>query len=76
MGETEISVRTSRKHMSVRLCINETKMYDMLCERIGAGRAVLHAATGLGSLQVPVTPAVLSKLYWSIAVPKMVSGLR
>ena len=60
--------------MGVRLCNNETNMYDMVCERIGAGRAVLHAARGLGSQQVPVTPAVLSKLYWSIAVPKMVYG--
>ena len=74
MGETEISVRTSCNHMGVRLCNNETKIYDMVCERIGAGRAVLHAARGLGSQQVPVTPAVLSKLYWSIAVPKMVYG--
>ena len=74
MGETEILVRTSCKHMGVRLCNNETKMYDMVCERIGAGRAVLHAARGLGCQQVTVTPAVLSKLYWPIAVPKMVYG--
>ena len=35
---------------------------------------MLHAARGLGSQQVPVTPAVLSKLYWLIAVPQMVYG--
>ena len=47
MGETEIAVIL--QHMGVRLCNNETKMYDMVCERIGIGRAVLHAAKGLGS---------------------------
>ena len=39
-----------------------------------AGKTVLHAAWGLGNLEVPVTSAVLSKVYWYKAVSKMVYG--
>ena len=55
MSETEIAVRTSYTHVGVLLCNNEMKIYDMVCEPIGAGRAVLHDARGLGSLHVLVT---------------------
>ena len=73
MGDTEISVKIFCKHMGVGLCNNQTKMYDMVCERTGADKAVLHAARLiLGSQKVPGTPAVLSKVYWLIAVSKMV----
>ena len=46
-----------------------------LHERIGAGRNALLAARGLGSPRQPVPPTTLSKLYWSISVPKMTYGL-
>jgi hypothetical protein len=36
---------------------------------------VLFAAKGLGSAKVPVPPQVLSKLYWSVAIPKMLYGI-
>ena len=42
-----------------------------LHERIGAGRNALLATRGLGSPRQPVPPTTLSKLYWSISVPKM-----
>ena len=44
-------------------------------KRTSAGRAPLLAARGLGSHVVPVGPAILSKLYWSISIPRMLYGL-
>ena len=56
-----------------------TKFYSVrkraLHERIGAGRYALPAARGLCSPRQPVPPTILSKLYWSISVPKMTYGL-
>ena len=48
---------------------------NVTCTRVGSGRNMLFASRGLGSTSVPMAPNVLSRLYWSIAVPKMTYGL-
>ena len=40
----------------------------------GSAKSVIHAAKGLGSDNVPVPPGVLSKIYWAVAIPKMLYG--
>ena len=74
MGEVEVKVQTSSKHVGVKLCCNRQSQQEAICERIGDGRRVIHAARAIGSAQVPAPPTVLSKLYWSVAVPKMLYG--
>ena len=49
--------------------------HDFIQDRIGAGRRAFYSVYGLGSAAVPVTPKISSKLYWSIAMPKMTCGL-
>ena len=44
-------------------------------DTIAVGRNALFAAMGLGSHNVPVTPKVLGKLYWSVSIPRMTCGL-
>ena len=62
------------KHMGVILCTDSRLQREKCSEKIGAGKTALSAARGLGSHNVPVTPCVLSKLYWSVSVPKMTYG--
>ena len=50
------------------------KEYD-LNERISISRRLIHSARGLGSHLVPVSPSVMSKLYWSVMVPRFTYGL-
>ena len=38
-------------------------------------RSALNAARGIGSQLVPAPPNTLSKLYWSVALPRMAYGL-
>ena len=75
MAGTIIKPESSCKHVGVTLC---TTRFDekMSCEkRIGAARSMLLAARGLGSASVRVPPTVLSKIYWAVAMPKMVYGM-
>ena len=60
--------------MGVTLCTDSRLQREKCSEKIGAGKAALSAARGLGSHNVPVTPCALSKLYWSVSVPKMRYG--
>ena len=75
MGDTQLEIVNVTKHMGVSLTNDTVTQKNIVSQRIGAGRKVLYAAKGLGSAMAPVTPAVLSKIYWSVAVPKMVYGL-
>ena len=75
MNGYQIEGKAKSKHLGIALCNGyEHKMTD--CKTRGtAARAILMAARGLGSVQVPTPPSVLSHLYWSVAVPKMTYGL-
>lgn len=73
-GEIIYPSKTS-KHMGITLCSDNKLMRGLCSDRIGAARKVLYSARGIGSAIVPVPPGVLSKLYWSVAVPKMMYGL-
>ena len=75
MGGEPLKLVQSSKHMGVKLCTEKASARQAIEERIGAGRAVLYAACGMGSAQVPVPSTDLSKLYWSVAIPKMTYGL-
>ena len=75
MNNEVLLPHTSCKHMGVTLCNNKQEKNTACEKRIGKARASLLAARGLGSYNVPVPPTVLSKIYWSVSIPKMVYGL-
>ena len=75
MGHTSIEVSQNCKHMGVTLSSSRTQQKQFIDKRINSARASLLAARGLGSVQVPMSPAVLSKLYWSVSIPKLTYGL-
>ena len=74
MGNEMLSLVNECKHMGIKLANEQSLRKRALHERIGAGRNALLAARGLGSPRQAVPPTILSKLYWSISVPKMTYG--
>ena len=75
MGCKNLTVVASCKHMGVTLCTDRASQKQAVSGRIGAARNIVYAARGLGSSNVLVPPSVLSKIYWSVAVPKLIYGL-
>ena len=47
----------------------------MINDRISSATNVVLAARGIGSYEAPVPPTILSNIYWTVAVPKMLYGL-
>ena len=74
-GDKVINKSTKCKHMGITLVTETGMSKNVTCARVGSGRNMLFASRGLGSTSVPMAPNVLSRLYWSICIPKMTYGL-
>ena len=75
MNENVIDINVSAKHMGVMLCTDKKSECIAFEERVGSAKSVLMAARGMGNNFVPMAPSILSKLYWSMCIPKLVYGL-
>ena len=74
-GDNILKPSPSCKHMGVSLGSSVTMCKKFCAERVGAGRNILYASRGIGSSTVPLAPSVLSKIYWTVSVPKMLYGV-
>ena len=74
-GEVVLKPNNICKHMGIKLCTENKLQENIFIERVSASRKVVCAAQGIGSSQVPVSPHILSKLYWAIGMPKLTYGL-
>ena len=63
------------KHMGLNLCIKSSGILDMIETRAGKVKTVLCSAQGLGDSRISVSPLAMSKIYWSVGVPKLTYGL-
>ena len=63
------------KHMGLNLCTKPNGVYDMLETRAGKVKTVLFSAQGLGDNSINVPPLTMSRIYWSVGVPKLTYGL-
>ena len=61
--------------MGITLTTNNKSLTESYDRRLSAAKRVIYMSKGLGSTQVPVPPKSLSKIYWSVAVPKMLYGM-
>jgi len=61
--------------MGITLCTDPKIEKQTYAARVSNAKGPLLAARGIGSHNVPVPPTVLSKIYWSVSVSKMVYGL-
>ena len=75
MGNTELSIVNKVKHMGIEICKDNSSRQMDTNKRIGKGQSVLNAARGMGSECLPLPPHVLSKIYWAVAIPRMLYGL-
>jgi hypothetical protein len=76
LGPDQLKVVNESKHMGVVLTNNKDALMRTYKERVAAGSSALFAARGLGSQNISVPPIILSKIYWSMAVSKMLYGLQ
>ena len=71
LGEAEIRVVRSCNTLA-----NDRKLEDeSYNDRIGTSQNSVFAALGIGSFTTLMTPLVLSKLYWSVTMPKLTYGM-
>ena len=63
------------KHMGVILISDDKKSDEVTQKRIGKGKQALYAGLGIGGSNVVTSPTTMSKIYWSVAVPKMMFGI-
>ena len=75
MNDQVLDVKTHCKHVGVLLFTDKQRSILEYKKRCSASRAVLLAARGMGSANVPVPPSTLSKIYWAVAVPKLTYGM-
>ena len=75
LGNDELKKVSSCTHMGINLCANSNLERQSILTRIGTARGPLLAARGIGSSSVPVPPSVLSQIYWSVGVTRMLYGL-
>ena len=73
-GNTALQIVDKSKHLGILLHNNNVSSSDIISTRIGDGRSSLLAARGMGSKCVPVNPIVLSRIYWSVSIPRMLFG--
>ena len=75
LGNDEIRVVTSCKHVGVALASKSVDSFNAYQDRVAVGRKIVYSARGIGSERVPVSQLVMSKLYWSVVIPKITYGL-
>ena len=75
LGNFSLECKESVKHVGITLTNSQKASQCAINERIATSRKLLHSVRGLGSHSVPVSPTVMSKLYWSVIVPRFTYGL-
>ena len=74
-GNHEIKIVEEAKHVGIKLKTSGNAVESNTAERIKLGRCTLLAARGIGTARVPMPPAALSKLYWSVAMSRALYGM-
>ena len=74
-GNSTLEIVNKYKHLGVVKHNDNVSSKEVISERIGLGRSALMAARGIGSDRIPMNPAVLNKIYWSVCIPRMLYGV-
>ena len=70
LGDQVVKHVKSCKHVGIMLKSGQGHDNEIYEDRITAARKLMFSARGIGSHNVPVVPDIMSKIYWSIVVPK------
>ena len=74
-GNCALELVDKNRHLGIVLHNKNVPSSKIMDTRIGEGRASLLAARGMGSKRIPVNPIVLSRIYWSVSIPRMLFGV-
>ena len=75
LGGNQLKRVEQCKHMGVELSENNSLQKDVYARRIGVCRKSLLAFRGIGTYNAPVTPSVMSNVYNSVCLTRMLYGI-
>ena len=75
LGDEALKMVNVCRHLGIDLVSDNKLIAESYSRRIGQSQKAFSALRGLGSELLPVPPNVLSKLYWSVVIPKMTYGM-
>jgi hypothetical protein len=75
MGQTEIKITKGDLHMGIYIGQDKEMEHSFVAKRIYKAKKAFFAAQSIGTKSVPIQPVTMSRLYWTICVPRMVHGL-
>ena len=75
LGAHVLKVSQSEPHLGGVLAVNEQGTQNFINQRIKSCQKVAYAVQSIGSLRVPVNPAIATKLYYSACISKLCYGL-
>ena len=75
LGNQQITVKSSDEHLGIFLgdSRDDERMY--VEKRVLKAKQAYFMSVSLGSRSVPVSPLTMSKLYWTICIPRMLYGM-
>ena len=71
LGTNDIKQSQMEPYLGTVLTPMSRKVHDYINKRIESCQSVCYASQSLGSKTVPVTPVILSKLYYATCIPKL-----
>ena len=74
-GNTELEPELECKHMGTVLTTDKRRSEDICRKRIGGGKPALFAGLGIGGQSVRTSPETMSRIYWTVVVPKVLYGI-
>ena len=74
-GNEELEPKTKCKHMGVTLTSEKKNCEDLCRKRIGGGKHALFAGLGIGGQSVRTSPVIMSRIYMTVVVPKVLYGI-
>ena len=73
-GNDEMKTVDKTTHVGITLQTLSNTPNSLTADRVKKAKCSLLAARGIGSLSIPMPPSALSKMYWSIAIPRSLYG--
>ena len=75
IGKNTICATDRHVHVGVPVCSSRMAEKKAIAERMSASKQMYNTIQALSPPPVLLNPAILSKLYWSLCVPKMTYGM-
>ena len=75
LGRSIIKPQSSDEHMGVFIGLDMDQEKKYIQKRIQKARQAFFMSQAIGSRSCPMSPVAMSKLYWTVCIPRMTYGL-